>query len=100
MRLLMWLGLAVLVYLAVRKSFRSNQVASKTEQVDENAWGDNTFPQSASSKRVEAMLNCAYCQVYFPASEAVARGSHQYCCAEHAEAASKSGSDSGSDSAR
>lgn len=98
MRLLMWLGLAVLVYLAVRKSFRSNQAPSKTEQVDENAWGDNTFPQSPASKRVEAMLNCAHCQVYFPASEAVSRGTHQYCCIEHAEAASKS--DSGSDSVR
>lgn len=90
MRLLMWLGLAVLVYFAVRKSFRANQPPSNQAQTEETAWGDNTFPQSSGSKRVEAMLNCAYCQVFFPSSEAVLRDSQQFCCAEHAEAATKS----------
>ena len=92
MRLLMWLGLAVLVYLAVRKSFRNNQTPSRSESAEEGAWSDNTFPPSSGSKRVEAMLNCAHCQVYFPASEAVLREAHPYCCKEHADAAARADS--------
>lgn len=88
MRLLMWLGLVVLVYFAVRKNFRANQTRPDDAQKEE-AWGDNTFPQPTGSKRVEAMLNCAHCQVYFPASEAVMRKAKPYCCNEHADAATK-----------
>lgn len=90
MRLLMWLGLAVLVYLAVRKSFHRNQTSSRSESANEGGWGENTFPPASGSKRVEAMLNCAHCQVYFPASEAVVRENLQYCCVEHADAAARS----------
>ncbi|MBC3874730.1 PP0621 family protein [Undibacterium flavidum] len=88
MRLLMWLGLVVLVYFAVRKNFRANQTRSGDTQKEE-AWSDNTFPQSTGSKRVEAMLNCAHCQVYFPASEAVVRDTLHYCSTEHADAATQ-----------
>ena len=97
MRILMWLGLAVLVYLAIRKSMRANKPPANSAPTDTNEWNDEAFgsaghpaPNSNQSKsRSETMLSCDHCQVYFPESEVVSRDTHNYCCAEHADAGSK-----------
>lgn len=97
MKLLMWLGLAVLVYLAIRKNMRTNKPPSNSAQTDTTQWSDDTFGPAGrsasnsnqSASRGETMLSCDYCQVYFPASEVVSRGEQNYCCTEHADAGSK-----------
>jgi len=45
--------------------------------------------QSNTSKKSEAMVQCAHCGVYVPASEAMAASSGSlYCCQEHLRHAS------------
>ena len=73
MRLLVWILLALIVFLALRKKWTSNQSKATFTQ------------QPAKSEEGEAMLACAYCQVFFPASEAVFRNEKAYCSAEHAD---------------
>lgn len=93
MKLFLWLCLGVLVYLAIRKSFRANLPPSNRNQdsahTGHGEWRDDPFVQNSSAKQAESMLSCAHCQVYFPASEAVQRGTLHYCSAEHADIASK-----------
>lgn len=97
MRMLMWLGLAVLVYLAIRKSIRTNKPPANSAQSDASQWSDGPFGQAPGaphhagtpSGQAEAMLACDHCQIYFPASEAVTRSAKHYCSQEHADAANK-----------
>ena len=97
MKIVMWLGLAVLVYLAIRKNMRANKPPSNSAQADPTQWSDETFGpagrsthnQNQSASRSETMFSCDHCQVNFPASEVVSRGSKNYCCAEHADAGGK-----------
>lgn len=75
MRLLIWLALALLVILAVRKSGRARS-------------GSGDAGTAAGSRRQEsseAMVRCCQCQIYLPSSEAVYRGDNAYCCTEHAD---------------
>ncbi len=72
MKVLVWIALAVLVYLALRKKITSAQQSSQQA------------PPPAQTSAGETMLACATCQVFIPASEAVMRGDNAYCCAEHA----------------
>jgi uncharacterized protein len=87
MKLLVWLLLGVLVYFAIRKNLRAASDKKPQDQAPApaNDWADASSAYSANKKESEAMLNCAHCQVYFPASEAVVRGTHNFCCLEHAE---------------
>ena len=87
MKLLVWLLLGVLVYFAVRKNLRAASDKKQPDQAAANDWADASSTYSANKKESEPMLNCGHCQVYFPASEAVVRGSHNFCCLEHAELA-------------
>ncbi len=82
MKLLVWVLLGVLVYLAVRK----NMKASDSKKPGAN-WADDgqNVRGSVATKPSEAMLSCAQCQVFIPASEAIHRGSHAFCCDEHAQ---------------
>lgn len=41
------------------------------------------------ANRVAKMIQCDYCEVYFPEPAAIKRGSGRYCCDEHCEAAGK-----------
>lgn len=74
MRLFMWLALAVLVYLALRKQTQRQTKESKSQS-------------TAASTGSEQMLACAVCQVFIPESEAVIRHGQAYCCNDHAERA-------------
>lgn len=93
MKLLVWLLLGVLVYFALRKNLRAASDKKTQAQAPANDWADASTTYSANKKESEAMLNCAHCQVYFPASEAVVRGSQSFCCLEHAELSTNKKSD-------
>jgi uncharacterized protein len=77
MRLLMWLALAVLVILALRKKSQAQSTPSRptSEQAPDQAAPGET------------MVCCERCQVYIPSSEAVLRGKKVYCCSAHADQA-------------
>lgn len=79
MRMLFWLGLLVLIILALKKKMQppKRPVATFTST--------DTHPHSASS--AETMVCCAHCQIYLPVSEAVQRGEQLYCSKEHADLA-------------
>ncbi|MBI3284087.1 MAG: hypothetical protein HYZ65_04430 [Burkholderiales bacterium] len=74
MRILFWLGLLVLVILAVRKKNRA-------------VTADRSEPASAAAEApaVESMVCCAHCLMHLPASEAVYRGQQAYCSNAHAD---------------
>ncbi|WP_369123425.1 PP0621 family protein [Undibacterium fentianense] len=92
MRIIVWLGLAVLVYFAIRKNMNASRTSAKKEETRFSTEDGSSFSAARSvhqTTQSEAMLNCAQCQIYFPASEAVLRGNLQFCCKEHAEAFSQ-----------
>ena len=94
-RLLFWLALACLVIAAIRTKLR--QAARRHQQMGrpedpfvppapqpgraETAAGRARAEAKANA---ETMLCCAHCGVYFPASENVPAGGHDYCSAAHA----------------
>lgn len=72
-RALFWIGLIVLVIMAVRSKLRSMSVpppdaAARPDQALEGG---------------EAMACCAHCHVYFPASESVRADGLDYCSPAH-----------------
>jgi uncharacterized protein len=77
-RLLFWIALVILVVMAVRSKLRA-VIAPRAQ---------DPAPPPAPPRRVpdqsERMSCCARCGIYFPASEAVAAGGRDYCCAAHA----------------
>lgn len=83
MRLLFWLGLVILVILALKKKIQPPAAGSgNPEQPLEPG---NAGSQHAGS--AETMVCCAHCQIYLPASEAVQRAGQVYCSQEHADLA-------------
>ncbi|WP_353154480.1 PP0621 family protein [Herminiimonas fonticola] len=71
MKLLLWAA----IILAVIWILRSKKSAAKA---------DNATPPRSTEGAAEAMLSCAHCKTYFPASEAVFDSSHTaFCCVEH-----------------
>lgn len=87
MRLMVWLGLALIVFLAIRskaRSFRQNL----HDAANKNFQSDPVFVRpDQSSVPAENMVACAYCQIYLPCSEAlklvVANSEHFFCNEEH-----------------
>lgn len=76
MRLLMWILLACLVYLALRKQVKNSQSNSQSNM--------QSRPPSGETQG-EAMLPCAVCQVFIPESEAIMRHGQAFCCNDHAD---------------
>jgi len=83
MRLLVWLVLAALVYLAIRSKARSMRENIR------NAARAEFEAQAATQKKAtttpENMVACEYCHIYLPASEAVSvvtPSSSQFFCSE------------------
>ena len=84
-RVLFWLALALLVYFAIRSKLKQAQRRQQREfmkQQQQQQQQRATPPQVQS----EAMLCCAHCGVYFPASENVPAGGRDYCSPAHAPA--------------
>lgn len=70
MKLLIWLAIIMIVVWAWRSNKRRTG-KSAAEQAGANA------------AQGEAMVSCAHCGVYLPASEALAQGDKQFCSAQH-----------------
>jgi uncharacterized protein len=84
-RLLFWIGLVILIVMAVRSKLRAVLNAN-----DMAGPGTPAAAPSAAPGRVEdateRMACCAACGLHFPASEAVTAGGREYCSTAHAHA--------------
>ena len=86
-RLLFWIALIILVVMAVRSKLRA---AVAARGFDPHAGQGGATPAGGAGRtqpRVEEserMTSCAHCGLYFPASEAVHEGGHDYCSQAHA----------------
>ncbi|CAN5763986.1 hypothetical protein BH11PSE12_BH11PSE12_30930 [soil metagenome] len=103
MRALLWLILAVLVIVALRKKTQlpsSMWQSGRAPQAEPASESEAPVPPMAASTtgsadtsdtivdgKVEKMLCCTYCQLYIPASEAIIRDEKVFCCAAHAKLA-------------
>lgn len=86
MKLLVWLMLGFLVYLAVRKNMRSsNQSKPRPTWTEEQQESTHYRKAPGPDHASETMVSCAQCQVFIPSSEAVRRGTQIFCCEEHAQ---------------
>ena len=70
--------LVIITLLALAVALLKRLLFGKRPRLEENR--DN---------RVANMIQCDYCEVYFPEPAAIKRGSGRYCCAEHCQAAGK-----------
>lgn len=77
-RFLFWVALGLLIYFAVRSKIKQAQ--------KRQAPPPPPRPTAPTQLPAEAMLECAHCGVYFPASENVPAGGRNYCSAAHAPA--------------
>jgi uncharacterized protein len=81
MKVLMWLGLIILVILAIRK---------KSQAVNLNQTPHFPTDEAANVQQDqggETMVCCEHCQIYIPASESVMRGQKVFCSIAHADQA-------------
>lgn len=90
MRILIWLGLALLVILALRKKVRTGLTPPNgTNRAAPGSTGDNHTNHANRTNRAnlgpgESMVCCAYCAIYVPLSESVHHAGKSYCCSAHA----------------
>jgi uncharacterized protein len=81
-RLLFWIGLIVLLVMAVRSKLRE---AAGPRQGARRASQPSPAPTPAAAQTApERMACCAHCGLHFPASESVRAGGRDYCCPAHA----------------
>jgi hypothetical protein len=82
MKFLVWFLLGLLVYWALRSQARRHQNKR-------NAASERAQPTPKSSKPIEKMVACSYCQIYLPTSEAIhlvdGSSEHYFCSEEHAK---------------
>lgn len=76
-RLLFWIGLAVLVVMAIRAKLR--EIAPRPPAAGRAGPRADALREAPS----ERMTSCAHCGLYFPASEAVSADGRDYCCPAH-----------------
>ncbi|HEU4851156.1 MAG TPA: PP0621 family protein [Telluria sp.] len=76
-RLLFWIGLVVLVVMAIRAKLRSEvRRHGATMRRDDQ-------PHAGAAVNAEAMARCAHCHLHFPSSEAVRADGLDYCSPAH-----------------
>jgi len=81
-RILFWIGLLVLVVLAIRSKLRA--IARQNDAgAAPGGQADGVPARTAAVPDAEAMACCAHCHVYFPASEAVRADGLEYCSPAH-----------------
>lgn len=78
-RILFWLALAFLVLAAIRSKFRGRGAPPRPPQAPPAGPG-----RAVDAQPAEAMLCCAHCGVYYPASETVQARGRDYCSHAHA----------------
>jgi uncharacterized protein len=81
MRLLVWLALGLLVYLALRSKLRSSGHAASSPHQPPQQPGQTGDQQRKAS--AETMVSCVHCGVYIPASEAISHSGRIFCSDEH-----------------
>lgn len=82
-KLLSWLVVIALVYLALRLIALSQR---RRERAAEAARGEAGGPGGRPRVGGEMMVRCAHCGVYLPASEAITDGGRTYCDPAHRDA--------------
>ena len=86
MKFLMWLVLAVLVVLALRKKSSTISSAQQQAPLDGGSTGSRPNPNpNQANQHAETMVCCEHCQVYVPSSEAVYRQQQVFCSVAHAD---------------
>lgn len=75
-RLVFWIGLAVLIFFAVRSKLRA---AVRNQQMHVPP----QRPAAAPAAAIENMTSCAHCGLHFPVSEAVRADGRDYCSPAH-----------------
>ena len=88
MKFLMWLVLAVLVVLALRKKSSTISSAQQQAPLDGGSTGSRPNPNpnpNPANQHAETMVCCEHCQVYVPSSEAVYRQQQVFCSVAHAD---------------
>jgi uncharacterized protein len=85
-RLLFWIALIILVVMAVRSKLRAAVARAQGPAGMGPGMGQPGGAQARGrvEDASERMTSCAYCGVYFPASEAVTAGGRDYCSPAHA----------------
>ncbi|MCU6432363.1 hypothetical protein LPB67_01060 [Undibacterium sp. Jales W-56] len=81
MKLLMWLLLALLVVLAIRKKSQPQQPTAGSDERSSDPGNAGQAP----AQQPETMVCCEVCQLHVPASEAVYREQRVYCSPAHAD---------------
>lgn len=77
-RLVFWLALAFLVLAAIRSKFKGRVAPPPPPQAPARPG------RSVDAGPAEAMLCCAHCGIYYPASETVQARGRDYCSHAHA----------------
>jgi uncharacterized protein len=88
-RLLFWIGLFILIVMAVRSKLR--EAASRSSPARRAGGPAPSAHRPGPEPRAESepMACCAHCGMYFPASEAVRADGHDYCSPAHARLPSR-----------
>jgi uncharacterized protein len=79
-RILFWIGLLVLIVLAVRSKLRAMTPPDPVRRDDPR---QRSAASAEPGAEIEAMACCAHCHLYFPASEAVRADGLAYCSPAH-----------------
>lgn len=85
MRILIWLGLALLVILALRKKVRTGLTPPNGANPAAPGSTTHNHVNRANLGAGESMVCCAYCAIYVPLSESVHHAGKSYCCSAHAQ---------------
>lgn len=83
-RIIFWLALAFLVVFAIRSKIREAQKRHQQQfrPPQQSAGGARSSEKVVAE--AEAMLQCAHCGIFYPASETVQARGRDYCSAAHA----------------
>lgn len=85
MRWLAWLALIALVIFAIQKKKAAAAAALRKTRSEQAFDAHESVPTANQAAAAETMLCCDFCQVHFPASEAVYREQGVYCSVSHAD---------------
>lgn len=91
-KLLVWVGLIALIWLAFRliaiSQRRSERSARDAERDAAPGAGRESAGHSGKSREVpgERIVPCAHCGLYLPASDALHEGANTYCSRAHRDA--------------
>ncbi|MES2742510.1 MAG: PP0621 family protein [Pseudomonadota bacterium] len=82
-RILFWLALAFLVLMAIRSKLKGAGAAAARQRAAPPGHAHNPHNGAEAAAGAEAMLCCAQCGIYYPASESVRVDGLDYCSVAH-----------------